>query len=104
MSPSNGSGYSDIVTSLRRLTSSTIDAAKKLRRLAGAAARDLGCIGSGAIVLVLLLLLVLLLVLVLGFGHRERPMAALMKPLLVDEDSHFSKLVHANFEYEYEYE
>jgi hypothetical protein len=59
-----------------------------------AAARDLGCIGPGAIVLVL----------VLGFGHRERPMAALTKPLLVDEDSHFSKLVHANFEYEYEYE
>jgi hypothetical protein len=63
-----------------------------------AVARDLGCIGPGAIVLVLLL------VLVLGFGHRERPMAALTKPLLVDEDSHFSKLVHANFEYEYEYE
>jgi hypothetical protein len=31
-------------------------------------------------------------------------MAALTKPLLVDEDPHFSKLVHANFEYEQEYE
>ena len=63
-----------------------------------AAAGRWGRIGAGGIVLLLLL------VLVLGFGHRERPMAAPTKPLLVDEDSHFSKLVLANFEYEYEYE